>query len=80
MVHGRKLTLLQEAISETYILCAMYKHTINPKQIGLFIGYLLTDDLDNANLQWNNVVKDRLMSYGMDMLLIDEIENYLEGL
>lgn len=79
MVANKQPTLLQEAITETYVLCAMYKHTINPKSIGEFISKLLTGDKTSAKLLWKCAVRDRLYSCGMDDVLISELEDYLEG-
>lgn len=77
MVANKQPTLLEQAITETYVLCAMYKHEINPKQIGVFLSKLLTGDKASAKLLWKSVVRDRLYSCGMETILIQELEDFV---
>lgn len=81
MVKGvQHKTLEQEAISELVAMSHIHPKLVYPKYVGDFLAYLLTKDVDKAKLLWISTLRDRVRSTEMDMLLVQEIDDMLEGL
>lgn len=58
--------LIREAISEISVLTNIYKQSCNPRVVGDFLASLATGDRKSARVLWNNRVRDRVYSCGMD--------------
>lgn len=81
MVKGvQHKTIEQEAISELVAMSHIHPKLVYPKYVGDFLAYLLTKDMAKAKLLWSNTLRNRVRSTEMDMLLIQEIDEMLEGI
>jgi hypothetical protein len=71
-------SLFQEAISELCGQIQLHPKVVNGRIVGDFIAYLLTGDKHSAKMLWKNTLRARVFSTCMDMLLIQEIDEFLD--
>lgn len=72
--------LLSEAILELFRQAQIHPTIVSGRMCGNFVAYLLTGDRKTAKLLWNNTLRARVFCTCMDMLLIREIDNYLDSI
>lgn len=78
MVKGRVLrTPLQEALRELVLQSHMHPKVVYPNQVADFMSWCLTGEWHHAKMLWKNTLRARVFSTCMDMLLIQEIDEYL---
>lgn len=69
---------LHEAISELCCQIQLHPKVVNARICGDFIAYILTGDKHSAKMLWKNTLRARVYSTAMDLMLIQEIDDYLE--
>jgi hypothetical protein len=71
-------SLIHEAISELIGQVQLHPNIVNGRIAGDFCAYLLTGDKHKAKMIWTNTLRARVYSTCMDLLLIQQIDEYLE--